>query len=108
VVFGKCCRRVPGRVVGWPGAGSRGLWELRANLGADAKLTGWIDRCVEEIRCWFVKPELECVMKSVGPNGEILDHFDGRTLNPGHAIEGAWFKELLSPFARALVCRTVG
>ncbi|MEP1643095.1 AGE family epimerase/isomerase, partial [Rhodopirellula bahusiensis] len=26
-----------------------------------------------------------------GLNGEILDHFDGRTLNPGHAIEGAWF-----------------
>ena len=21
----------------------------------------------------------------------IIDHFDGRTLNPGHAIEGAWF-----------------
>ena len=23
--------------------------------------------------------------------GELLDHFDGRLLNPGHAIEGAWF-----------------
>ena len=21
----------------------------------------------------------------------LIDHFDGRTLNPGHAIEGAWF-----------------
>jgi len=65
--------------------------ELRANLGEDPVLTGWIDRCIEEIRRWFLKPEIRCVMESVGPDGEILDHFDGRTLNPGHAIEGAWF-----------------
>ena len=50
-----------------------------------------IDRAIEEIRRDFMKPEIECVMETVGPNGEILDHFDGRTLNPGHAIEGAWF-----------------
>ena len=30
-------------------------------------------------------------METVGPHGELIDHFDGRTLNPGHAIEGAWF-----------------
>ena len=30
-------------------------------------------------------------METVGPEGEFLDHFDGRTLNPGHAIEAAWF-----------------
>jgi N-acylglucosamine 2-epimerase len=65
--------------------------ELEANLGHDPRLRHWIDRCIEEIARWFVKPELECVMETVGPNGEILDHFDGRTLNPGHAIEGAWF-----------------
>jgi len=65
--------------------------ELRDNLGEDPKLTRWIDRCLEEIERWFVKPDLECVMEIVAPDGSILDHFDGRTLNPGHAIEGAWF-----------------
>ena len=30
-------------------------------------------------------------METVGVDGGIVDHFDGRTLNPGHAIEGAWF-----------------
>ena len=30
-------------------------------------------------------------MESVSPSGEIVSSFDGRTLNPGHAIEGAWF-----------------
>ncbi len=65
--------------------------ELRANLGADPRLTAWIDRCIEEIRSHFVKPELGAVMEMVAPDGSVIDHFDGRTLNPGHAIEGAWF-----------------
>ena len=65
--------------------------ELRANLGDDAELRGWIDRCIDDIRRLFVKPDLQCVMESVAPDGAILDHFDGRTLNPGHAIEGDWF-----------------
>ncbi|MFT5110341.1 MAG: N-acylglucosamine 2-epimerase [Pseudoalteromonas tetraodonis] len=30
-------------------------------------------------------------METVGPSGELIDHFDGRTLNPGHAMECAWF-----------------
>ena len=65
--------------------------ELRANLGGDLELNAWVDRCIDEIRLWFLKPELKAVMETVGTQGEILDHFDGRTLNPGHAIEGAWF-----------------
>jgi N-acylglucosamine 2-epimerase len=65
--------------------------ELRAHLGDDGALTSWIDRCIDEIRRWFVKPDLRVVMESVAPDGAIVDHFDGRLLNPGHAIEAAWF-----------------
>jgi N-acylglucosamine 2-epimerase len=50
-----------------------------------------IDSALEEIRRDFVKPELQVVMETVGPGGELIDHFDGRTLNPGHALEAAWF-----------------
>lgn len=50
-----------------------------------------IDACIESIRTLFVRPELEVVLEVCGPDGEIYDHFDGRTLNPGHAIEAAWF-----------------
>lgn len=64
--------------------------ELRENL-ADSSFTVYIDSCIEEIRRDFVKPEFNAVMETVGRNGEFVDHFDGRTLNPGHAIEGAWF-----------------
>lgn len=65
--------------------------ELHLRLGSSPETTGWIDRCLEEIEDLFVKPELEVVLETVTPKGEISDHFDGRTLNPGHAIEGAWF-----------------
>jgi N-acylglucosamine 2-epimerase len=69
--------------------------ELRANLGEleaeGATCTAWIDRAVAEIERDFMKPEFEGVLECVGPNGEFLDHFDGRIMNPGHAIEAAWF-----------------
>ena len=51
----------------------------------------WIDRSIDSIVKNFVKPDIQCVMETVSPAGEIINHFDGRTLNPGHAIEGAWF-----------------
>jgi N-acylglucosamine 2-epimerase len=65
--------------------------ELRKHLGEDAFASGWIDRCLDDILRRFVKPELRVVMECVAPDGAIVDHFDGRTLNPGHAIEAAWF-----------------
>lgn len=69
--------------------------ELRLNLG-EISVRGrtcseWIDFSIGAIRDHFLKPELQVLMETVGPNGEVIDHFDGRTLNPGHAIEAAWF-----------------
>jgi N-acylglucosamine 2-epimerase len=64
--------------------------ELRESIGMEE--ADWlIDEAIETIRRDFVKEDIGCVMEMVGTNGEMLDHFDGRTLNPGHAIEGAWF-----------------
>ncbi|HMB93838.1 MAG TPA: AGE family epimerase/isomerase, partial [Rhodothermales bacterium] len=50
-----------------------------------------IEQCIAEIRRDFVKPDREAVMETVGADGAVLDHFDGRLLNPGHAIEAAAF-----------------
>lgn len=58
--------------------------------GNAAYCTSVIDDCLAEIRL-FLNHEHRAVMESIGPQGEVIDHFDGRTLNPGHAIEGAWF-----------------
>lgn len=69
--------------------------ELRGNLG-DVTIRGlscteWIDWSIAQIERDFFKPDLRVLMEVVGPDGAILDHFDGRQLNPGHAIECAWF-----------------
>ena len=64
--------------------------QLRETIGFP-KVDEPIDSLIEEIRIDFLKPDLECVMEQVALDGSIIDHFDGRTLNPGHAIECAWF-----------------
>lgn len=64
--------------------------ELRQSIqlpDADA----WIDGCLETITEKHMDQNRQCVLETAGPNGEYQNHFDGRTLNPGHAIEGAWF-----------------
>jgi len=58
--------------------------------GGDDLAERKIDEFIEEIR-EFVKDDIACVLEQVGMDGEIVDHLDARTLNPGHAIEGAWF-----------------
>jgi len=69
--------------------------ELRENLGAvrvrGRSCTDWIDASIAEIERDFFKPDLGALMEVVAPDGSIMDHHEGRTLNPGHAIECAWF-----------------
>lgn len=64
--------------------------QLRETIG-DPRCDEWISKWVAEIENDFVKDDIKCVMEQVAPDGSIIDHIDGRTLNPGHAIEGAWF-----------------
>jgi N-acylglucosamine 2-epimerase len=65
--------------------------ELRLNLGPDPLWESWIDRCVDDIDRLFVNRDRLVVLENVAPDGSLVDHFDGRILNPGHSIEAAWF-----------------
>ncbi len=76
--------------MGHPMIGIVTAQELRKNLD-DSSYTDYIDKWIAEIQSDFMNEEYKAVMETVGPKGEFIDHFDGRTLNPGHAIEGAWF-----------------
>jgi len=76
--------------MGHPMIGIVTAQELRKNLD-DTSFTTYIDQWILEIQSDFMHEEHKAVMETVGPHGEFIDHFDGRTLNPGHAIEGAWF-----------------
>ena len=64
--------------------------QLVDNVGSEFA-ESWIEKWIKEIENDFVKHDIRCVMEQVAPDGSIIDHVDGRTLNPGHAIEGAWF-----------------
>jgi N-acylglucosamine 2-epimerase len=69
--------------------------EVRSALG-DIVVSGrtcseWIDHGIGEIERDFLKPDHRALMETVGPDGSLLDHADGRLLNPGHALECAWF-----------------
>ena len=103
-IFGKCIEYAtipgllqpkytntrPSKGIGVPMIMINTAQQLRENIG-DPRCDELINTWIEEIQNDFVKDDIKCVMEQVAPDGSIIDHIDGRTLNPGHAIEGAWF-----------------
>lgn len=80
----------PAKGIGVPMIMLNTAQQLRETIG-DPICDEWISRWIQEIEYYFVKDDMRCVMEQVAPDGSIIDHMDGRTLNPGHAIEGSWF-----------------
>jgi N-acylglucosamine 2-epimerase len=69
--------------------------QLRACLG-EVTVSGrtcseWVDLSIGEIERDFLKPDHQALLECVATDGSVMDHHEGRTLNPGHAIECAWF-----------------
>ena len=50
-----------------------------------------IDTCIHEVMDVFYRPELGLVVESITTDNKLSDTFEGRVLNPGHAIEAMWF-----------------
>jgi len=51
-----------------------------------------MDTCIHEVMDVFYRPELGgIIIENVTVDGELSDTFDGRLVNPGHAIEAMWF-----------------
>lgn len=80
----------PSKGIGVPMIMMNTAQQLRETIG-DPRCDEWIDQWIAEIERDFIKDDIRCVMEQVAPDGSVIDHIDGRTLNPGHAIEGAWF-----------------
>lgn len=57
----------------------------------DPILDEQIDKSLESIKNDFMHPEFNALLETVGPKGEFIDSIMGRTINPGHCIETAWF-----------------
>lgn len=80
----------PAKGIGIPMIMMNTAQQLRDTIG-DERCDEWISKWIAQIENDFVKHDIRCVMEQVAPDGSIIDHIDGRTLNPGHAMEGAWF-----------------
>ena len=51
-----------------------------------------MEECIHEVMEVFLRPELGgLIVENVNENGSLSDTFDGRLMNPGHAIEAMWF-----------------
>ncbi len=50
-----------------------------------------IDTCIHEVMDVFYQPELGLIVENVTEDGKLSDSFEGRLLNPGHALEAMWF-----------------
>lgn len=57
----------------------------------DPVLDKQIDESIESIINDFMHPEFKALLETVGSEGQFIDTIMGRTINPGHCIETAWF-----------------
>ena len=58
----------------------------------EGNYTLMIDRAIDEVLMYFVKPDEQALLETVALDGSILRGTpEGRCINPGHSIETAWF-----------------
>jgi N-acylglucosamine 2-epimerase len=50
-----------------------------------------MNACLNAVPGDFLDPERNLILENVAPDGSRVDSFEGRLLNPGHAIEAMWF-----------------
>jgi N-acylglucosamine 2-epimerase len=54
-------------------------------------LNAVLDETVQEVMTDFLEPTRGLLLENVSPDGDSLDCFEGRLINPGHGIEAMWF-----------------
>lgn len=64
--------------------------ELEHILGSE-KVNEFIPEVLNEVMNVFYQPDSGLVLENVYEDGSFSDSFEGRLINPGHAIEAMWF-----------------
>ena len=64
--------------------------EMAGIVTADI-LEGVLRQTVTEVMTDFLDPHLNILREAVSPQGQFVDSFAGRLINPGHSIEALWF-----------------
>lgn len=64
--------------------------ELEHVIGSE-RVDAFIPEVIDEVMNVFYQPSLGLILENVNEDGSFADCFEGRLLNPGHAIEAMWF-----------------
>ena len=64
--------------------------ELEHILGS-SRVDEFIPTVIREVMEVFYQEDTGLIMENVAPDGSFSDSFEGRLVNPGHAIEAMWF-----------------
>lgn len=64
--------------------------ELEHIIGTE-RVNSFIPTIIHEVMDVFYHPETGLILENVNPDGSFADCFEGRVINPGHAIEAMWF-----------------
>ena len=62
-----------------------------AHLLTPAEIEATTEACLQTVMGDFLDPETDIIVENIAPGGGLVDSFEGRLLNPGHAIEAMWF-----------------
>lgn len=64
--------------------------ELEHIIGTD-RVDNFIPSLIQEVMEVFYMPSEGLILENIHTDGSFSDSFEGRILNPGHAIEAMWF-----------------
>lgn len=64
--------------------------EMETLLGKE-KVNEFVPLIIREVMDDFYQPDTGLVLENIAPDGSFVDSFEGRLINPGHAIEAMWF-----------------
>lgn len=62
-----------------------------SQVSDDPALKEQIRSSVDIIEHYLINEKYKCVLESAAMDGGLIDTCEGRTINPGHGIETAWF-----------------
>lgn len=65
--------------------------EVEDIINDPALIDKTIDESLHEILDVFYQPDLGVILENLTPEGEKIDCFEGRKINPGHDLEAMWF-----------------
>ena len=64
--------------------------ELEHIIGKE-RVDQFIPTIIHEVMDVFYQPQLGLILENVHEDGSFCDSYEGRLMNPGHAIEAMWF-----------------